>query len=118
MSNYFEIAAINEFGGNTSSLVSSRLLEVKDCVLYHNLSIFYRLSEGIPSLFQHSKPKNSWLFVRWLIDFTEAEALLNFRNKIYRQLNKSMTCTTLKTYLIIKTRQKTTTLINAILFQM
>lgn len=54
MSNYFEIAVVNEFGGNILSLVFSRLLEVKDCVLYHSLGIFYRLSEEIPSVFQHS----------------------------------------------------------------
>lgn len=50
MSNYIEIAVVNEYGGNTLPLTSSRLLEVKDCVLDRSLGTFYRLSEEIPCL--------------------------------------------------------------------
>lgn len=49
-SNTIEIAAVNEHEGNTLPLTSSRLLEVKDCVLDCSLGTFYRLSEEIPSL--------------------------------------------------------------------
>jgi len=53
--------------------------------------------------------------VKRLIDFIEAETSLTFQNKIYRQLNKSLNCTTLKD---IFNYQNSITFINVILFQM
>lgn len=42
--------------------------------------------------------------IKWLIDFIEAEASLTFQNKIYRQQNKRLNCTTLKDIFTIKTQ--------------
>lgn len=53
--------------------------------------------------------------VKWVIDFIEAKADLNFQCKIYRQMNKSSNCPTLKD---VFNYQNSITFINVILFQM